>query len=128
MMRLVERKAAVRNPLPWLFVVTRRVAVKRRRDDHLSFVDPTSPTLQRVPLVHDERPSFAAVAHALRKVSSLTVKDRHVLALVAAGYTHAEIAARLLCRRRDVGQYVSRAMKRLNHARVIRCVRNASNP
>src|SRR5262249_5054998 len=102
----------IRDPVSWLFVVTRRLAAKSERLHDLWVSEDV--------LFSSGREPAAAFRHALpsllRKLirhRQLSPRDRRILVLAAMGYSPAEIADRIRCSRQNIGQYVSRAMRRL---------------
>lgn len=110
LLALVADPSAVRDPVSWLFVVTRRLAAKRRAQNRFRPLDGTLLLGLRSQSWAD-RPTAAALVRWLRTNRRLDTRDRRVLSLVAMGRTHAEIAARIGCSRRDVGQYIRIALR-----------------
>lgn len=108
---LWENLAAVRDPTRWLFVVVRRLAHKRRLVRRIPQFE-SSGDVHRQSVYHDG-PTMEAAQRFLQTYSRLSPRDRRVLWLWAQGFTHQEIADRIGCARSDVGQYLSRALSRL---------------
>jgi RNA polymerase sigma factor (sigma-70 family) len=108
---LWENLPAVRDPTRWLFVVARRLAHKRPLVRRIPQFDSSGDVHRHS--VHHDRPTMEAAQRFLQTYSRLSPRDRRVLWLWAQGFTHQEIAGRIGCARSDVGQYLSRALSRL---------------
>ncbi len=107
---LVTRRDAVRKPLPWLFVATRRAATRlarregQRRQSEQVWLD-APPSIRR------ETAPDTIIDVTLHQ-SLLSASQKRLLLYHGFGYTHAEIARRLGCSRHDVGSLLARVMKR----------------
>jgi RNA polymerase sigma factor (sigma-70 family) len=112
LLRLITKRTEVRDPIPWLFVVTRRLASKRLHSERQFPVQYLVSEPRSEPRTNRSHDLGDALRFLLRE-TRLGARDRRILVLVALGFTHSEIASRLGCHRRDVGQYVSRAMAHL---------------
>ena len=107
LLALLRNGESVREIIPWLYVVIRRIALHLKREERLRCNlqgDVAGPSMSG----HIEFREFIRHTHLLNK------KQRRVLVLTILGYTHKEIADRMRCGRGDVGQYVNRALRRLN--------------
>ena len=113
MVQFLEYRQRIRqeDPANWLFVVVRRLSIRSLR------------RARRDASRETQTPAISSISHSIdvsrllrtvRQCRTLTMRDRHVLCLCALGYSHSEIARRLHCGRPSVGQYVSRAMKKLS--------------
>ena len=113
LLALVRSKRPIHAPLDWLFIVTRRLALRARsRERQLRAVLSEQRACGEVP-VAAAGTGLTVSLHRLASDQTLTVRDRRILIWTAFGYSHAEIAHRLNCARADVGQYVARARKRM---------------
>jgi RNA polymerase sigma factor (sigma-70 family) len=109
---LFQQATRVRDPLAWLFTVTRHIAARRHiLRQRLPIAPDVLPT--GCSALQDDRPGVAVALRLVRADPRLSPRDRVVLSLMALGYTHREIAARIGCSRSDIGQYLSRALNRL---------------
>lgn len=107
LVHLLSRKATVRSPVPWLFVVTGRLASRGRHRQR------SERELLRS-LRYNPEPSLKPlIPHAIARDNRLSAAERRLLVWVLFGYSHAEIAVRLGCGRSSIGQRVSRAMAKL---------------
>jgi RNA polymerase sigma factor (sigma-70 family) len=104
--------AHVRDPIPWLFVTTRRLALRQQqRARRWSPYD-----ANRVSARATTPPSAIGRGLLFRHIRTdrtLSPRYRRVLLLIATGHTHVEIAQRIGSSRRDVGQLAARALRRL---------------
>jgi len=113
LVRLVQHRDAVRCPESWLYVITRRLALESRARGESYGTGPEN--IRAVDHVGQRNAADepAAAVRAIVRDRRLAVRDRRILAWVALGYTHAEIAVRLGCNRTAVGREISRAAARL---------------
>jgi RNA polymerase sigma factor (sigma-70 family) len=102
----VDRIDNVQN---WLFVVTKRLAFRaiRTRVSRFPLLSPASRQNEnRVAL--EQR----SLIHHVVKDRVLRTRDRRLIWLAMIGCSHAQIAARIGCSARDIGQHLRRAAKR----------------
>lgn len=108
MFLMCSRAALPQEPAAWLFVVTRRLAHRRRRRDD-------SRTLAELGYALDAR-SWDVRADieidAKTILGRLGDRDRRLILLMIEGATSSEIASEMRCQTRDVGQIVSRARRK----------------
>ena len=110
LVQLIVGRATVREPIPWLVVATRRLAARRtRRQTELPIDLAHARTIHAI----DNTPHAVLLDLMFGSSRQLTARDRTVLSMIRCGYTHKEVALALHCSRRDIGQYVSRALNRL---------------
>ena len=102
----------VREPIPWLFVTTRRLAL--RRQQLARRWSPYDSNQVSARAAGQQQPiGRGLLFRHIRTARMLSPRDRRVLLLIATGHTHVEIAQRIGSSRRDVGQLAARALRRL---------------
>lgn len=117
LLALVRSKRPIHAPLDWLFIVTRRLAIRaRNREERLRATLSERHTCVDVPAA-PAGSGLTVFLHSLATDQTLPVRDRRILIWTAFGYSHTEIARRLDCSRADVGQYIARARKRIRAGR-----------
>jgi DNA-directed RNA polymerase specialized sigma24 family protein len=104
----------VRNPIPWLFVVTRRLLHRTERRERRRIEG------EQI-WAHDTRQcglrrSTDTVLRSLVSCRNISVKQRRLLLYRGIGYTDAEIAWLLSCPRSSVGPMMARAVRRVMSA------------
>jgi DNA-directed RNA polymerase specialized sigma24 family protein len=112
-LRLLTQRRPPENVLPWLFVVTRRIA-HRLRLRGMTRTDAELMYGARCRWVADDCDALLDVSKVL---SRLAVRDRALLGCVVEGMGSSEIASTFHCHVRDVGQMVSRARRKANRLR-----------
>lgn len=100
----------VRQPVPWLYVTTRNLARRYRRlANRYSMLELD----QLCSHVGDPTIARSFLRRLICTDRNLSARQRRILLLVVIGHTHVEIAERIGCARRDVGQHATRAVRRL---------------
>jgi RNA polymerase sigma factor (sigma-70 family) len=113
----IQHQQDVRDPLHWLFIVTRRQAMRLLMTEQPSSLSDSGPCLATAGNRCECQADIDAVLRLILRTHALPVKTRRILVLFTLGHTHKEIALRLGCSRADVGQLLSRALKRASQLR-----------
>ena len=118
LLNLHRRRDRVREPIDWLFIVTRRLTARTRAAGSTSFSARTAASRQSINQSINQSMTAPAVSsegllRRLAQASGLTMRQRRLLILVAQGFTHQEIALRLGSSRSAIGHQVARAVHRL---------------
>lgn len=131
LLRFIRQHERPRNDVTWFYVVTRRVC--HRMQVRVAAQREAEESYGRSLVRLDADNAALDVASVLR---ALRARDRTILQMVWSGIPAREIAARLGCKTRDVGQLVARARAKARDVRdakkvctaVINPGRNGSSP
>jgi RNA polymerase sigma factor (sigma-70 family) len=105
LLKLIAYRDTVEEPIPWLYVVVRRL--QQRRNRHLEAL--ALRTLRPI----DPRPALELLIDTRQLIRSLPPRQQRSIFLSLAGFTERETAARLGCSIKATEKTLFKARKRL---------------